>query len=410
MSLLASAFREAAKKTKDYAQYNEMTYSVSYPTGFFNLDCINGYIQKINGNLRYELGLSDGSINVIISDSGLGKTTLATQIACNIVRPFPNSVIFYEQAEVGTNIQRIKVLSGFRTDEEFVNRFVIRDADITIESIYERVKMIHDIKIENKDSYLYDTGMDDMSGNRIFKFEPTVVIVDSIKMVMSKKNSEADETNNMTGATNAKANSEYYTKMAPLCRGANIIMILINHITTDVNTGFFPKKPEFAYLKQGEHLPGSKMIGYICNCMFRLDLKSKLKSEEGFGIDGSVVSMDIVKSRTNKSARGRCNLVFDQNIGFDPILSLFVTLDEAKLFEGAGVGMRVPGCEIKFSKKNFKTKYFDNPELKQAFDKLCIDYFTNMMMEEYNETERQATAMINGRGSLYDNIINSINQ
>ena len=144
MSLLANAFRSQAKQTKDISQANEMTYSISYPTGFFNLDMANGYVQNTPNGLRFELGISDGSINMLISDSGVGKTTIATQIAWNIVKRFNNSCIFYEQSEVGTNIQRLKNLTGLG-DQEFSDRFIVRDAGITTESIYRRVKMIHDI-------------------------------------------------------------------------------------------------------------------------------------------------------------------------------------------------------------------------------------------------------------------------
>ena len=119
MTMLSAAFREQVKQTKDLSQINEMTYSVSYPTGFPNFDIVNGYIQEINGRKRLELGLSDGSINMLISDSGLGKTTFATQIACNIAKQFKTSCVFYEQAEVGTNIQRIKNLTGFLSDDGF---------------------------------------------------------------------------------------------------------------------------------------------------------------------------------------------------------------------------------------------------------------------------------------------------
>jgi len=408
MSILAAAFREAVKKTKDYSQINEMNYSISYPTGFLNLDFANGYIQNVNGKLRYELGITDGSINMIISDSGLGKTTLATQIACNIARRFKSSTIFYEQAEVGTNIQRIKNLSGFQTDEEFRNRFVIRDAGITTESIFERIKMIHDIKLENKDEYLYDTGLIDMASKPIFKFEPTIMIVDSLKLVMSRKNTEADETNNMTGATNAKANSEYYIKMVPLCREANIIMLIINHITVDVNTGFLPKKSEFPYLKQGEHIAGGKSVVYIQNNVFRLDIKSKLKPEEGFGITGSVVNVDIVKSRSSKTSRAKCCLVFDQLTGFDPELSLFYMLKEEKLIEGAGVSLRIPGCDIKFSQKNFKEKLYNEPELYNAFSSLCVEYLSNMLLEEYNQASKEEHVG-DSKKSVYENMLDRLN-
>ena len=383
MTLLSQAFRAQVKQTKDISQKNEMTYSVSYPTGFLNLDFANGYIQEINGTLKYELGLSDGSINMIISGSGVGKTTICTQIATNIARRYKSSVVFYEQAEVGTNIQRIKNISGISSDDEFSKEFVIRDAGITIESVYERVKMVHDIKVNNQSDYLYDTGMIDMRGDPIFKFEPTIFIVDSVKMVLSKKNAEADESNNMAAAVNAKANSEYYTKMVPLCREANIIMLLINHITTDINTGFLPKKSELAYLKQGEHISGGKSLTYIQNNIFRLDIKSKLKPEEGFGISGSVVNVDIVKSRTNKSDRSRCFLVFDQEVGYDDNLSLLLLLKENKLLEGSGAYLKLPGYDKKFTQKQFKEYLYSDQNFYNAFISTCVEFIKTVMLTEY---------------------------
>lgn len=408
MTLLATAFRNQVAKTKDISQINEMNYSVSYPTGFLNLDFANGYIQEVNGKLRYELGISDGSINMLIGESSTGKTSLVVALACNIIRRFKTSAVFYEQAEVGSNIQRMKNLSGFSSDEDFTNRFIIRDAGITIESIYERVKMVHDIKTQNPDEYLYDTGMKDMKGNEIYKFEPTIFIVDSVKMVLSRKNADADETNNMTGATNAKANSEYYTKMVPLCRAANIIMILINHITVDINMGFMPKKPELPYLKQQEHIAGGKSLVYLQNLIMRLDIKSKLKPEEGFGINGTVVNIDIVKSRTNKSSRARCFLVFDQEIGFDPDLSLFLLLKENKLLEGSGAFLKVPGCDIKFSQRQFKQALYSNPDLYQAFVKTCYDYLTSTLLEEYNRVKAEETKKIENK-SPYEAILEQLN-
>ena len=409
MTLLSQAFRAQVKQTKDISQINEMTYSVSYPTGFLNLDFTNGYIQEVGGRLKYECGISDGSINMVISTSGVGKTTLCTQIASNIVKRFKSSVVFYEQAEVGTNIQRIKNLSGFSSDEEFTNRFIIRDAGITIESIYERVKMVHDIKVQNQEEYLYDTGMLDLKGNPIFKFEPTIFIVDSVKMVLSKKNADADETNNMAAAVNAKANSEYYTKMVPMCREANIIMLLINHITTDINTGFLPKKSELAYLKQGEHISGGKSLTYIQNNIFRLDIRSKLKPEEGFGISGSVVNIDIVKSRSNKSGRSMCFLVFDQDVGYDPDLSLLLLLKENKILEGSGAFLKLPNYDKKFSQKQFKDILYSDPEFYSAFVNICIEYLKNSLLEEYNRIKNEESIKMKTM-SPYEAIVAQLNE
>lgn len=404
-SLLANAFRSQATQVKDKSQANEMTYSVSYPTGFFNLDMANGYVQHTPNGLTFELGLSDGSINMLISDSGVGKTTIASQIAWNICKRFATSCVFYEQSEVGTNIQRLKNLTGL-DDTEFSNRFIVRDAGITTESIYRRVKTIHDIKVDNSKDYVYDTGLIDDRGNKVIKYEPTIMIVDSVKLTLSEKNSEAEETNNMTGATTAKTNSEYYTKMVPLCREANIIMILINHITVDVNTGFMPKKPQLPYLKQNESLPGGKALTYIQNNIFRLDIKTKYKPEEGFGITGSAVNVDIVKSRTNKTSRARCCLVFDQDIGYDNELSMFLMLKDEKLLDGSGAYLKLPGYDKKFSQKQFKPLLHSDPEFAKVFITMCSEHMKSVLLGEYERIQKENEAR--KHDTAYDAIIDSL--
>lgn len=385
MGFLTERFREEVKKTKDLAQISEMTYSVSYPTGFLNLDFANGYIQNINGRTHYQLGLSDGSINMLIANSSTGKTTLAAQMACNIIRPFKTSGIFFEEAEVGANIQRIKELSGFDSDE-FNKRFIIRDSGITSESIYRRVKMIHDMKMDNYDAYSYDTGLIDDYGKPVIKLEPTVMIIDSIKMVLPEKISETEATN-MAGAQTAKANSDTYTRMVPLCRMANIIIITINHITVDVNVGITPKKADLAYLRQGEKISGGRSLSYIQNNIFRLDIKSKLKPEETFGIDGSIVDVDIVKSRTNASGRSNCTLVFNQYAGYDPDLSLFLYLKNNNLLEGSGAYLKLPGNDTKFSQKKFKELLYTDTDFYQSFVQTCAYHLSKSLLDRYNEKE-----------------------
>lgn len=406
-TLLSAAFREQVKNTKDISQKNEMRYSVSYPTGFLNLDFANGYIQELeDGSKYFQLGLSDGSINMVISDSGVGKTTLCTQAACNIIKPFKTSCLFVEQAEVGTNIERIKNLAGLDS-EAYNNRVIVRDAGITIESVYNRVKTVHDIKVNNPDDYMYDTGLVDYKG-KVFKYEPTIFIIDSVKMVLSNKNAEADETTNMSAAQNANANSQYYTKMVPLCREANIILILINHITTDINTGFLPKKSELPYLKQGEHIAGGKSLTYIQNNIFRLDIKSKLKAEDTFGILGSIVNVDIVKSRTNNSDRGRCTLVFDQTLGYDSDLSLLLLLKDNKILEGSGAYFKLPGYDSKFTQKNFKEKLYSDPEFYNVFVTVCLNYLRDELMASHERIKKNNETRLNTKAP-YQAILEQLN-
>lgn len=375
MTLLANAFREQVKKTKDISMINEQQHSVAYSTGFLALDFLNGSILNINGKKYYEVGIVDGSINAIIARSGAGKSTFCIQAAANIVRPFETSTVFMDNAEVGFLKSRAMQLSGFDKDE-FARRFIMRDAGITTETVYERVKMIHDIKVSDMDNYTYDTGIIDEYGKPIIKFEPTVYILDSLKAILPKKISE-DEGSNMNGAITAKTNSDVFLRLVPMCREANIIMLIINHITQKGIGSFMPQKSDLAYLKQDESLPGGKTTStYLQNNIFRLDEKSKLKSSEAFGIDGAQVNVDIVKSRTSKVGKS-CALIFDMDIGYDPDLSLFIYLKENGLLEGAGAYLHLPGSEIKFSQKNFKEVLYTNKQFYDEFVSVVLKALTD---------------------------------
>jgi RecA/RadA recombinase len=408
MGFLAQSFREQVKKTKDIAQASEMTYTVSYPTGFLPLDFANGYCMETSGQpgkVIYQLGISDGSINMIIADSGVGKTTFACQAACNIIRPFKTSTIFFEEAEVGANIPRIKALSGF-TNEEFKERFIIRDSGITTESVFRRVKTVYDIKMENYDEYSYDTGLVDDDGKPVIKLEPTVFVIDSIKMIMPEKLAE-DQATNMSGAQTAKGNSDAYTRMVPMCRMANIILITINHITVDVNTGITPKKADLAFLKQGEKISGGRSLSYIQNNIFRFDIVTKLKKEETFGINGSIVAIDIVKSRNNESGRKLCKLIFNQSTGYDPDLSLFIYLKDNNLLEGSGAYLKLPGCETKFSMKKFKDLLYSDEQFYAAFVNVCIENLKASLLDSYLRNKEISKEQAN-RLSPYQSILSGL--
>ena len=177
MTLLSAAFREQVKKTKDISMINEQQHSIAYSTGFLNIDFLNGTILDINDKKYFQVGIVDGSINAVIALSGEGKSTICTQWASNIIRPFPTACVYMDNAESGFLRSRAMQLSGF-SKEEFQRRFIMRDAGITTESIYDRIRLIHDIKVDNPEEYTYDTGIKDEYGKTIIKFEPTVYILD----------------------------------------------------------------------------------------------------------------------------------------------------------------------------------------------------------------------------------------
>ena len=330
-SLLSSKFREQVSKLKDFRMKNESEFNVGYPTGFLNFDFKNGTIihTKVNNKdvSYYSVGLTDGSMVTLIGRSGCGKSTFAMQAAANIIRPFKTSCIFEDNIEGGITERRKEILTKFY-GQELNNRVVSRNTGITAENFYERVKMLHDLKLENRADYEYDTGLYDSMGNRIYKLEPTVYILDSIALLMPDKLTTEDELSGQMATTAAaKTNASILRRILPMLKTANIMLFIINHVTENVDIGIVKKKAQVSYLKQSERLPGGNTPIYLANTIIRFDDHSKLKSTEAFGVDGSLVDLTFVKSRTSKAGQF-ATLLFNQETGFDPDLSLFLLLKD----------------------------------------------------------------------------------
>ena len=242
---------------------------------------------------------------------------------------------------------------------------------------------IKDIKISNYEDYKYDTGTYDIYGNRIYKLEPTVYILDSVAMLMPEKYSDEEELSGQMSATAAaKTNAASFRRIIPMLKAANIILIMINHINQSIQLGIFPNKSQLSYLKPDESLPGGRTIAYLTNLLIRFDDNSKLKAEEGLGIAGSIVDLQIVKSRTGR-AGDTCSLVFDFERGFDPDLSLYILLKNKKKINGAGAYLYIGNHDDKkFSQKNLKQKLVEDPEFAQIFISEAVEVLKGMVSED----------------------------
>jgi hypothetical protein len=228
--------------------------------------------------------------------------------------------------------------------------------------------MIYDLKMENRESFEYDTGLYDNLGNRIYKLEPTVYALDSLALIMSEKYAEEDElSGQMSTTSNAKSNAATFKRIIPLLKSANIILFAINHITENIDINPMQrKKAQVSYLKQSERLPGGNTVIYLANNIIRFDDVTKLKSADAFGIDGSLVDLTLIKSRTNKAGQS-CTLVFNQDTGFDQDLSLFLLLKQNDRINGAGAYLYIGDrSDYKFSQRAFKEKLRD-PEFREIF-------------------------------------------
>lgn len=379
MSLLADQFRDIVSKDKDLRMSAEATCEIGYPTGFLNFDFMNGAIvHSENAKLGinedyYSIGIADGSMNTIIGRSGCGKTTFCVQTACNIIRPFKTSCVFEDSIETGLTWPRRALLARF-PEEELKERYIARNTGVTAENFYKRIKMIHDIKLANKEQYLYDTKRLDTFGNPIMLFEPTVYILDSIAMLMPGNMTDNNELSaGMSITSGAKTVTQLMRAIIPMLKSANIILLVVNHILQDVVIDPRQrKKADVAYLKPGETLPKGKTVIYLSNSIIRLDDATKLKGDEKFKINGSLVDISLVKSR-NSRANQTTTLVFNQESGYDPELSLLVFLNQSNRVHGAGIGLFFDDRnDMKFSMGNFKKK-LQNPDFYSLFKSIAID-------------------------------------
>ena len=397
LSLLADKFREKMSKSKDM-KMQEGQASIGYPTGFLNFDFLNGCISyglnKQSGDRHkyYSVGISDGCMVMFIGRTACGKTTLAIQMAANIIRPYKTSCIFHDDVEGGgSNYSRRKVLTKM-SDEALEDRYIFRNSGVTLENLYERIKAIHDLKIENREAFEYDTGMFDSFGNRIYKLEPSVYLLDSLAMVMPEKNLEEDElSGQMSQTAAARAIAATFRRVIPMLKTANIILMVINHIGTKIQ-GMVKTKSDMSYLKLDETLPGGRTPLYLANNLIRLD-DTNLKASDSLGIDGKIITTTLCKTRSSQAGR-TTKLVLDYDRGFDADLSMLLNMKEEGFLNGSGAFLYFGDrSDIKFSLRNFREKLEANPELKDIFDQSTMEYVQTLITEVKQEEIEQRESL-----------------
>lgn len=396
MPTAVELYRQKVSGHKDPRMKNEGEFNIQYPSGFLTLDFANGC--KINVTPEnganpfsyYSIGITDGAALELVGKPGCGKTTLAIQIAARIVENFEWSSIFHDDIEGGVSESRKRILTGW-SEDMMEEKYRYRNTGITSENFYESITTLKEVKLANRDNILYDTGLYDYKGNKVMKMQPDVYILDSVAMLIPEKFSEEEElSGSMSSTAAAKSNTISFKRIIPQLKACNIILIMINHINDDVS--FMPKKPDLAWLKLGETIPGGRIVKYLPNLIIRLDENSKLKDDKDLGINGIIVDAMICKSRTGRAGR-ICQLVFDYDRGFDNDLSLFVTLRGAKLITNAGAYFSLAGYpDMKFTQKGFKEKLQTDPAFAAAFKTVSLNYLKDMINTDAALTSAQITS------------------
>lgn len=376
-------FEELKNVMKDEEKYGKEGGSIHMSsTGFDCFDYLNGTISVDDAGKRFfHLGLDDGKITTIIGKSGSGKTTFAIQTAYNIIKNYDQGVMYLLDFEQSSDARRIQALTGM-SEEEYARRVMIKKIGISTETVLDTIIAIKKLKLSHKKELMVKTGEKNPDGTDVEILTPTVIIVDSIPMMMPKESlSEEEMAGQMLATQAAKMNAQLFKRIVQPMIEANIFCFFINHINQKVSTGPMPTQGQINFLGQEESLPGGNAPIYLSNTLIKITTATKLEEDKLFKIKGFMAKISLVKSRT-APAGAAVTMIYDQRNGFDNILSDLQFLKDNNKVLGAGIGMYLEGMpEVKFSFANFKEKLELNPTFKEHFEKLTKESLRGLIKE-----------------------------
>ena len=278
--------------------------------------------------------------------------------------------MYYYDFEKGTDKNRIRAVSGM-TEEYFNNHVTILKQDISTEKVLMMLYKLKEFKKQHEKEFLVDNenGIKDEDGNLVKVLVPSVLIIDSLSAMMPESTFEDESIQGQMAQTgNARINAQFFRKASQVCDSANIILIVINHITQQVSTGVTPVAAEINYLKQGESLPGGTVAKFMTDTLIKITTSTKLEEDKLWGIKGFEAKVEICKSRRAPAGRA-VNMIFDQTNGFRNDLSMLDYIKANGKLKGNGMAYYIEGYEqYKFKLSTFKEKFDMLPEFRNAVE------------------------------------------
>lgn len=364
---LGNAIRDIMNDSKLYGSDETQ---IMLKTGFDCFDYLNGECTKHDdGTEIWNLGIDAGKIITIIGKSGSGKSTFGIQMGYNIIKNYDQGMMIVLDFESSNSEERIRMITGM-SEEEYSKRVSIKKVGISTQSVYRTIYAIKKLKLENKDSLLIDNkdGVKDKDGKIVKIFPPTIILIDSLALMMPEAELGNDDMKGQMLATQmAKANTQLFKSIIQACMEANIICIFINHINQNVSTGPMPVAASINYLKQDETLPGGRSAQFLTNTLIKLTASSKLEEDKKYQIKGFEVKIELIKSRTAPAGRS-VTMIYNQKNGFDNELSLLEFIKENGALKGGGISYFLDGLpDTKFRLSTFKQKLKEDEKFNKYF-------------------------------------------
>lgn len=383
-----------------------------YPTGFMYLDYgVGNYLNVYNDDEEplytyHNIGITAGSVNVLISKSQGGKTSLAIAMGAAILEPYITRSLIQKYVDENRPPKEkpvesdgapfIHILDTEKTlpmdyvkkltryPNKLLRRHVIVDQISTDKDLIRAIESHIKYKVEHLSKEIMP--MLDIFGKPIREYPPTVMIIDSMSQLLleevddiskaGKKGGLSDQyetvTQNTAGARRAKIISALYSQLVNYAKRYNIIIFSINHINKMPAIMGIPVK-QYRGLRAGETIGGGERAIYLAANILRLDViknvggASSSSVQLGDGITGHVAIASWIKSKSN-SKSNTCQLVYTNQGGYDQLLSsLWFGKENGDLLK-AGNFFYIKGYpEYKFSLKNYSEVFAEHPELFSAY-------------------------------------------
>lgn len=415
--MIRPAFHDYLIETQDKKNPLAITTSIpQYPTGYMYLDYGTGsYLTVCDDDevplyQYHNVGICCGSVNVLISKSQGGKTSLALAMGAAIIERYITMMLYRKSAE---DIKRTTGMKGDIPELTGMPFIQILDTEKTLPVDYakkvarytnkltERHITINPITTDRdlmtalekhvkfKVDHMQKVPMPmlDMFGKPIIDYPPTILIIDSMSQLLledcddpsSIKKKDATimdiyqtATQNTAGARRAKIITALNSQLVNYAKRYNIIIFSINHINKMLPVNGIPVK-QYRGLRAGETIGGGEKAIYLAANILRLDViknvggQSSTSLNLGDGVKGHVAIASWIKSKSN-SKSNQCQLVYTNQAGYDPLLSnLYFAKENGDLIK-SGNGFCVRDFEqYKFTLKNYAQVFGDHPELFSAF-------------------------------------------
>ena len=367
-----------------------------YSTGFQVLDAINAFAIPYtlpDGTLQTDIarGIIGGRFVTFIGMSGTGKSTLADQIAWNIVKDFPNGVLIHVDVEQTMLRHRLLETIGVLPDDPVNERIIIDQENTYIEDV---LTMVNDLCIYKESlgaAVMYDADGKWFGKKSIKVYEPTVIIVDSLPSFTSSNSDTTTLDGQMATNRDVAMVSQFYTKLLAKMNKYNITIFATNHIKPKIIVDVYnPPPSQLMLLSKNESLPrGQAPIFYATN-IIRLYTpgKSSLIKRDEYGFDGFEVTATSAKSKT-AFVGASCKLIFREDRGFDEAYTLLATAYDNDIVCGRNPYLYIKGDDThKFSKSNFGEKYATDPEFKAAILKAMEPTILSKVYERMDRIEQ----------------------